>query len=152
MTEYVDQDWFEQAERESFENYCYDLMEEYNDPYGNSLVERCYEVDIINDDDFEEDEDGNPDYSKCKIDDETLLERAVDEHMDGIDDFTEYFIDEFGEAEFNDVVSRYGLIDEDKLAEDVVDVDGPANSLASYDGRENEVDVGGLTYYLYRFD
>jgi len=36
------------------------------------------------------------------------------------------------------------------LAEDIVDIDGPANSLARYDGNENEIDLNDITYYLYR--
>ena len=28
MSKYVDEDWFEDAERESFENYCYDIADE----------------------------------------------------------------------------------------------------------------------------
>jgi hypothetical protein len=39
------------------------------------------------------------------------------------------------------------LIDEDKLAEAIVDADGPANSLARYDGDEISLDCG---YYCYR--
>lgn len=36
------------------------------------------------------------------------------------------------------------------MAEDIVDTDGMANSLASYNGVENEVSVNGTDYYIFR--
>ena len=41
-------------------------------------------------------------------------------------------------------------IDVDKLAEDCVDIDGPANSISGYDGREHEVNIDGQDYWVYR--
>jgi len=150
MAKYVDEDWFEDAERESFENYCYDIANEGDDTYDNRLVQECYDEGLIDDSDFEEDEDGEPNYEECLIDTDELTERYVENHMNSITDFVQEFIFQFGTDEFNDVVKRYNLIDFNELAEDIVDIDGPANSLARYDGNENEIDLNDITYYLYR--
>lgn len=150
MTKYVDEDWFEDAERESFENYCYDIANEGDDTYDNRLVQECYDEGLIDDSDFEEDEDGEPNYEECLIDTDELTERYVENHMNSITNFVQEFIFQFGTDEFNDVVKRYNLIDFNELAEDIVDIDGPANSLARYDGNENEIDLNDITYYLYR--
>lgn len=150
MTKYVDEDWFEDAERESFENYCYDIANEGDDTYDNRLVQECYDEGLIGDSDFEEDEDGEPNYEECLIDTDELTERYVENHMNSITDFVQEFIFNFGTDEFNDVVKQYNLIDFDELAEDIVDIDGPANSLSRYDGNENEIDLNDITYYLYR--
>jgi hypothetical protein len=150
MAKYVDEDWFEDVERESFENYCYDIANEGDDTYDNRLVQECYDEGLIDDSDFEKDEDGEPNYEECLIDTDELTERYVEDHMNSITDFVQEFIYNFGTDEFNDVVKQYNLIDFNELAEDIVDIDGPANSLARYDGDENEIDLNDITYYLYR--
>ena len=150
MAQYVDEEWFEDAERESFESYCYDIATEGDNTYDNRLVQECYEEDLIDDDDFEIGEDGEPNFEECKLDTDELVERYVDYHMSGITDFIQEFIWNVGKDEFNSVIKKYGLVDFDELAADIVEIDGPANSLARYDGNENEVELDGNTYYLYR--
>lgn len=153
MTQYVDEDWFENAERESFENYCYDIATEGDntyDTYDNRLVQECYYANLIDDDDFEIDEDGEPNFEECKVDTDELVERYVDYHMSSIIDFIQEFIWNFGKDEFNSVVKENGLVDFNELADDIVSIDGPANSLARYNGNEDEVELDGNTYYLYR--
>lgn len=63
------------------------------------------------------------------------------------DDYIQSFIDEFGKEEFNEVIEKNNLIDMSELAEAIVDTDGVANQLASYDGEEIELSNG---YYAYR--
>lgn len=40
--------------------------------------------------------------------------------------------------------------DSEGFKEDVLNNDGRGQQLASYDGQENEIDVDGTTYYIYR--
>lgn len=150
MENFVDTEWFEDAERESFEFYCDDIATEGDNTYDNRLVQECYDAGLIDDSDFAEDEDGEPDYTQCEVDEEILKEKYVDYHMSQITDYVQEFIWNFGKDEFNRAVIDNNLIDIDALAEACVDADGPANSLARYDGNECETELNGTTYYLYR--
>lgn len=61
----------------------------------------------------------------------------------------DYFRDMFGKKDFSEFLIDRGLLDVNAIAEEVVRVDGFANSLASYDGEE--IDLGnGL--YAYRWN
>lgn len=116
---FVDTGWFEDARKESAESYVYDIHDSDPDRY--------------------EEEFGDMD-----VDD------AVEKYLedDGYEnDPVQWYIDNFGKKELSDVVKKNNLIDEDKLAEAIVDADGPANSLARYDGDEISLDCG---YYCYR--
>ena len=116
---FVDTGWFEDARRESAESYVYDIHDSEPDRY--------------------EEEFGDMD-----VDD--AVEKYLDD--DGYEnDAVQWFIDNFGKSELNQAVKKNNLIDEDKLAEAIVDADGPANSLARYDGDEISLDCG---YYCYR--
>lgn len=116
---FVDEGWFEDARRESAESYVYDIHDSEPDRY--------------------EEEFGDMD-----VDD------AVEKYLedDGYEnDPVQWYIDNFGKSDLNQIVKKNNLIDEDKLAEAIVDADGPANSLARYDGDEISLDCG---YYCYR--
>lgn len=116
---FVDEGWFEDARRESAESYVYDIHDSEPDRY--------------------EEEFGDMD-----VDD--AVEKYLDD--DGYEnDPVQWFIDNFGKSDLNQIVKKNNLIDEDKLAEAIVDADGPANSLARYDGDEISLDCG---YYCYR--
>lgn len=116
---FVDEGWFEDARRESAESYVYDIHDSDPDRY--------------------EEEFGDMD-----VDD--AVEKYLDD--DGYEnDPVQWYIDNFGKSDLNQIVKKNNLIDEDKLAEAIVDSDGPANSLARYDGDEISLDCG---YYCYR--
>lgn len=83
-----------------------------------------------------------------KDDDEkrSLIMEAMAEQYDSP---VQYFRDLFGEKEFSDFIVEQGLLDVDAIAEEVVRVDGCANSLAGYDGEE--IDLGN-DLYAYRWN
>lgn len=119
IEKFVDESWFEDARRESAESYVYDIHDSEPDRY--------------------EEEFGDMD-----VDD--AVEKYLDD--DGYEnDPVQWYIDNFGKRELGEIVKKNNLIDEDKLAEAIVDADGPANSLARYDGDEISLDCG---YYCYR--
>ena len=154
---FADQDWFKDALVESFEFYCRDIVSEYDDTYGNRLIQECYDHDLIDDESFETDENGEPDYTQCIIDEDELVDRYVEWYEDDLNydyggDFVQAYIDNFGNGELHYIIkNNSNIIDTDALAEYIVDNDGVANSLAGYDGNEYEVEIGdGVIYYVYR--
>lgn len=72
-----------------------------------------------------------------KTDDDEIIEDQLGE----INSYVDYIVDNWGEEQLDNLI-KHGHIsfDEDKLAEDCVDIDGPAHNLARYDGDEIELD------------
>lgn len=115
---FVDESWFDDAKKEDAEYYVSDIHESEPERYQEEFG------------DLDEDE-------------------AVEKYLDGYyeNDSIQWYIDNFGKKQFTEIVKKNNLIDLDKLAEAIVDADGPANSLARYDGDEISLDCG---YYCYR--
>lgn len=115
---FVDEDWFDDAKKEDAEYYVSDIHESEPERYQKEFG------------DVDEDE-------------------AVEKYLDGYyeNDSIQWYIDNFGKKQFTEIVKKNNLIDLNKLAEAIVDADGPANSLARYDGDEISLDCG---YYCYR--
>ena len=146
----VDTDWFEQAMDESNRFYCEDIVGESSKEFDNRLVEECYERGLIDDDDFEENEDGDVDHELCKKDNDDLIELMVESMNDDWDDPVEWYIDNFGEKDLSDCVIEHNLVDLDKVIEELKSLDGRGNTLSSYDGEENSEKVNGEWFYIYR--
>jgi hypothetical protein len=123
ISDYADEDWFDDALREMEESYVEDISNE-----GNRLQEEMENAGVNTPEEY-------VDY---------LIEQAGDP--------VQYYIDNFGEKQFMDVCKENNLFDFDELASDIVSVDGPANTLASYDGGEEEENYNGNTYYIYRMN
>lgn len=146
LTEFADEDWFEDAFREMEENYAYDISGEYDDTYGTRLVRECYDAGLIDDDDFEVDENGDVDYGDCLWNADDLIDKLTEYLVDSIDDYAEEFKFEFGEDEFSRVVNQNNLVDWDAVIDETKELDGRGHMLAGYDGKELEWD----DYYIYR--
>lgn len=146
FTEFADTDWFEDAYREMYESYSYDIEYESDDVYGNRLVRECYEAGLIDDDDFGVDENGDVNYEDCLLDTDDLATRLTDYLVDTVDDFVEQYKFEFGEEQLSEVVKRYNLVDWDAVIEETKELDGRGPMLAGYDGVEIDWD----DYYIYR--
>lgn len=139
----VDTDWFEQAMDEANRFYCEDIADERSKKFANRLVEECYERSLIDDDDFEEDDEGDIDYESCKKDNDDLIELMVESMNDDYDDPIKWYVDNFGEKDLSDCVIEHNLVDLDKVIETVKDLDGRGSTLSSWDGSENAEKVNG---------
>ncbi len=142
MKGWLDTDWFEQAMDESNRFYAEDIESESSSTSANRLIEECVDADIISDDEIDEDGEytGNLD----------LIDEYVEYLNNRESDPVEWYRMNFGDRELADIVKQNNLLDEQRVAEECVALDGVAHSLASYDGNENEETVDGSTYYIYR--
>ena len=136
----LDEDAFEDAVDDLAWSICSDRAEEYSTgEFGSELIEDAYDNDILTDDDFEKDEDGEIDYS--------TLKDSVN-----LDDIEEQMIEIYKDTARDEIKDSFDLtpyIDVDKVAEAAVDEDGVAHFLASYDGEEIELDGD---WYAYRIN
>lgn len=123
--------WFEDACKESYDNYVYDIQNEEDEEYGTSLAAECVENELISQEDFE---DGQ------YVGDEDLAELLSEYLFDQVDDYVEWFRDNFGDRDFDEFVSENNLFDIDHIVNECILVDGIAHFIASYDGEEIELD------------
>lgn len=164
--------------RESYEDRMV-ILEERIDELNNLIEEKQDELDDRLDDD--EDFFGTEEYEELKeeIDDleielsekqseyeelgdelrelfdtarsdlyDTMVSDIVNEiENDGVD----YFIDNLG-LTFKEAVDYYCTFDESGLERYLAENEDRGQSLASYDGNENEEYYNGVTYYIYRVD
>ena len=118
IEQFVDTGWFEDAKKEDAEYYVSDIHESEPERYQEEFGD---------------------------VDEDEAVEKYLENYYDGDD--VQWYIDNFGKKQFTEIVKKNNLIDLNKLAEAIVDADGPANSLARYDGDEISLDCG---YYCYR--
>ena len=112
------------------------------------LTQFYEDADLLSDDDFEEKEDGEPDFKHLKetVDTDELKEKYVDYLVNRIDDYVEAFKFEMGEDEFNYAVEQNNLIDKDALIDYCINTDGVGHNIATYDGKEIELGDGFFAY------
>ncbi len=118
IEQFVDTGWFEDAKKEDAEYYVSDIHESEPERYQKEFGD---------------------------VDEDEAVEKYLENYYENDD--VQWYIDNFGKKQFTEVVKKNNLINLDKLAEAIVDADGPANSLARYDGDEISLDCG---YYCYR--
>lgn len=143
----LDKQWFEDARYESNRFYVEGIKEESstNPEYANRLIEECIENGLISENDLDE----NGEYEG---DNDDLVEQYVEflDYKYGDYDPIEWFRDNFGDAELRDMVREHNLMDIEEIVERVVDTDGVANSLATYDFKENEVSYEDDEFFIYK--
>ena len=126
LNNFVEYRWFEDAIRETYQYYIDDIREESasDEEYKNRLDEEMAVAGV-------EDEEEFLDW---------LCENAGDP--------VEYYRDNFGKDDFNNVVKENDLINWDEVAQWSIEEDGRGNTLGSWDGEENEYNG----YYIYRLN
>lgn len=145
LTNFVNDDPFWYAMHESDEFYVDDIKSEGSDEYESRFVEELIERGIASKEDLEE-RDGVL-ALKDGLEDE-MTDKFVASMDEDYDDTIQWFMDNFGEKEFRDFAERNNALDVDRMVEDVVDTDGIANFIASYDGEELELDDDMYAYRI----
>lgn len=121
---------------------CLDVeeIENYRNECNENYIESIRDEAPQNDEEFESRLDEEINENGLSNEDEYL------ELLNGNDTPTQWYINEFGIDDLNDFIKLNDLLDLDKIIEYIIEVDGYANSLASYNGEEIETD----NYYMYR--
>ena len=145
----LDNEWFEEAVRESYEYYVEDIEDEASSiGYENRLIEEMHDHQVLSDDDFEEGEDGEPDLTTLKdgVDIDDLKEEFIDLLMENVGNPVDYCGDNFGWDWVTEAATTRNLIDMDEVVEQCIYLDGIAHFLARYDGEEHELGNGLYAY------
>lgn len=143
----VEEDAFEEWQEEGNRSYCQDIASESSRGFANRLVEECYDENLISDDDFAvSEEDGEPNYEECLIDEDELVDRYTD-YLCSRESSVDYLRGIYGDRDLADIVIRENAIDMDVVVDECISMDGLAHFIARYDG--DEIDLGN-GYYAYR--
>ena len=137
--DFLDEKQMEEDLKESQESYYDDMNEE-------EAIDELLRRNIIedNEDYFELDEDGDPDHSLPKFDYTDYRDTYAEKYIENIGDVIDEYISNFG----YDGIETY--IDISKLAEKIIETDGPESIIAGYDNVEREERIDYITYYIYR--
>lgn len=137
--DFLDEKQIKEDLKESQETY-YDELDE------DDAIDELLRREIIEDseDYFDVDEYGDIDHSLPKFDYNDYKDAYVEKYIDGISDYIDEYISNFG----YDGIESY--IDTRKLAEKIIEADGPECEIASYDSVEREERIDYITYYIYR--
>lgn len=149
MMNALDVDWFEDAVREAMENYVEDIEDESSSMgYDNRLIEELHDHQVLSDEDFEEDEDGEPDFRSLKdsVDIDSAREEYIDLLVEDAGHPVDYCADNFGWDWVSEVADQNGLIDMEEVVDECIFQDGIAHFIARYDGDEIELGNGLYAY------
>ena len=125
-----------ESERDSLDDEDEDYSDEY-DRMGDEIDEANNEIEEI-----EDDPDGE--YDEYKL--YSIVADKISEHRYDAKDFYENYL---GGNDFREWGVDNGFIDDDELAQAVVDADGYGTTLNNYDGSEESVSFEGETYYIF---
>ena len=120
----LDNDWFEEAVRESMESYVDNIA--YED---GRLEEEMLEAGIITEEDIEN-----------GYDEDSAREEYIDTLVEGAGDPVDYCGDNFGWDWVSKVATENNLIDMDEVVDQCIYMDGVAHFISRYDGKEIELE------------
>jgi hypothetical protein len=145
----LDNEWFEDAVKESYEYYVEDIEDEASSMgYENRLIEEMHDHQVLSDDDFVVGEDGEPDLTTLNddVDIDSLKEEFIDLLVENAGDPVDYCGDNYGWDWVTEVATQHNLIDMDEVVEQCIYMDGVAHFIARYDGEEHELGNGLYAY------
>ena len=122
------------------------------------IIDNCLYIDWFNDAMIESNENYVYDLEEEELQ-ELLEEYDVETAEELINEFNsqyengyQWYKEIFGTEDIQYVIDKYDLLNIGAVIEFCQEVDGRGHIIASYDGIENEVEVDGITYYLYRLN
>ena len=145
----LDNDWFEDYVKEIYEYYVEDIEDESSSMgYDNRLIEEMHDHQVLSDDDFEEDEDGEPDLRNLKdyVDIDDKKEEFIDLLVEDAGNAVDYCGDNFGWDWVAEMASQNNLIDMDEVVDQCIYEDGIVHFISRYDGKEIELGNGLYAY------
>ena len=145
----LDNEWFEDAVKESYEYYVEDIEDEASSiGYENRLIEEMHDHQVLSDDDFVVGEDGEPDLTTLNddVDIDYLKEEFIDLLVENAGNPVDYCGDNFGWDWVTQMAIQNNLIDIDEVVDQCIYEDGIAHFIARYDGQEHELGNGLYAY------
>lgn len=122
------------------------------------IIDNCLNIDWFNDAMIESNENYVYDLEEEELQ-ELLDEYDVETAEELINEFNsqyengyQWYKEIFGTEDIQYLIDKYDLLNIDAFIEFCQEVDGRGNIISSYDGIENEVEVDGITYYIYRLN
>jgi len=146
---YISGDWFDEYMKTNSEEYIDEIESETDERFGNRLIAELYDIDILEDGDFEEDGDGEPIYDKLNgnVDMDDKKEEYVEYRANEYDDDGVFYCQEtYDDDTFKKMAIRHGDIDYKGAGKQAARMNGRGNHLSSYDGEEHE----SGKYYFYQ--
>lgn len=149
LDEYLDDDWFESACRESYESYATDIEDEpdrvEDGKYANRLIQECIEHNLIKDEEINEDGE----YTGKKDLIEELSTYIYEQIGNEYDSYAEWYKFDFGNEELTYLIKNNIVeLDIDGIVEECIEADGYGHFISSWDGKTYELD----TFYAYKMD
>jgi hypothetical protein len=147
-TDYIDmgglRDIWEDSERDRID---YDT--------DSDVFESAVSEDILSEDDFAKDENGNPDYERPKenFDVEDIRDKLLEARLKLYSSPLEWLEDTYGRREVSTFLSDNNLFDFDAIASNDIENNGCGNWLAPYNYKEIDLEIqaeNGLNIYAYR--
>lgn len=145
----LDNEWFEDAIKESYEYYVEDIEDEASSMgYENRLIEEMHDHQVLSDDDFVVGEDGEPDLTTLNddVDIDSLKEEFIDLLVENAGNPVDYCGYNYGWDWVGKMAIQHNLIDMDEVVDQCIYEDGIAHFIAKYDGREIDLGDGLFAY------
>ena len=122
------------------------------------IIDNCLNIDWFNEAMIESNENYVYDLEEEDLQ-ELLDEYDVETAEELINEFNsqyengyQWYKEIFGTEDIQYLIDKHDLLNIDAVIEFCQEVDGRGHMMASYDGIENEVEVDGITYYIYRLN
>ena len=122
------------------------------------IMDNCLNIDWFNDVMIESNENYVYDLEEEELQ-ELLDEYKVETAEELINEFNsqyengyQWYKETFGTKDIQYLINKYDLLDVNAVIEFCQEVDGRGHIISSYDGIENEIEIDGITYYIYRLN
>jgi hypothetical protein len=143
----VDEDKLSEYVYNDFLGYYEDIKFEPSERFESRLIEEAYDLGILDDDDFDE-ENG---YLLISDNIDDLAEKCAEHQSDMyLEEKIKWLEDSFGSDTASDILSD--MVDFEELANMVNEEFGWGHELDLYDNSTNSEEVNGVEYFIFRRD